>query len=160
MIETLYLVAATPHFPLQKVYACFCIEQNFNFLNIFYWFVQRGRERDRELETSIRENHRSAASCTPPTGDVPAAKVHALDQNQTWDLSVRRPMLYPLSQTRSGPILFKKIYILLIFLQRGRERDRELETSMRENHRSAASCTPPTGDVPATKVHSLDQNWT
>ncbi|KAK1331939.1 hypothetical protein QTO34_007616 [Cnephaeus nilssonii] len=35
--------------------------------------------------------------------------------------------------------------------QRGRERDRELETSMREKHRSAASCTPPTGDVPATK---------
>ena len=32
-------------------------------------------------------------------------------------------------------------YILLIFLQRGRERDRELETLMKENHRSAASCT-------------------
>ncbi|KAK1345082.1 hypothetical protein QTO34_013787 [Cnephaeus nilssonii] len=34
---------------------------------------------------------------------------------------------------------------------RGRERDSELETLMREKHRSAASCTPPTGDVPATK---------
>ncbi|KAK1346902.1 hypothetical protein QTO34_000762 [Cnephaeus nilssonii] len=34
---------------------------------------------------------------------------------------------------------------------RGRERDRELETSMREKHQSAASCTPPTGDVPTTK---------
>ncbi|KAK1338518.1 hypothetical protein QTO34_001635 [Cnephaeus nilssonii] len=34
---------------------------------------------------------------------------------------------------------------------RGRERDREPETSMREKHRPAASCTPPTGDVPETK---------
>ncbi|KAK1337425.1 hypothetical protein QTO34_002051 [Cnephaeus nilssonii] len=40
---------------------------------------------------------------------------------------------------------------------RGRERDRELETLMREKHRSAASCTPPTGDVPAAK--SLAWNW-
>ncbi|KAK1335312.1 hypothetical protein QTO34_004897 [Cnephaeus nilssonii] len=40
--------------------------------------------------------------------------------------------------------------------KRGRERDRELETSMREKHRSVASCTPPTGDVPATK-HSHDE---
>ncbi|KAK1337200.1 hypothetical protein QTO34_001823 [Cnephaeus nilssonii] len=60
---------------------------------------QRGRERDRELETSMRENHRPAASCTPPTRDVPATNVHALDRNRTWDLSVRRPTLYPLSQT-------------------------------------------------------------
>nr|KAF6383202.1 phosphofructokinase, liver type [Pipistrellus kuhlii] len=36
-------------------------------------------------------------------------------------------------------------------MERGRERERELETLMRENHRPAASCTPPTGDVPATK---------
>ncbi|KAK1344873.1 hypothetical protein QTO34_013577 [Cnephaeus nilssonii] len=34
---------------------------------------------------------------------------------------------------------------------KGRERDRELETWMREKHRSAASCTPSTGDVPATQ---------
>ena len=47
----------------------------------------------------MRENHQSAASCTPPTGDVPTTKVHALDRNRTWDLSVRRPTLYPLSQT-------------------------------------------------------------
>ncbi|XP_054581044.1 uncharacterized protein LOC129151151 [Eptesicus fuscus] len=62
----------------------------------------RGRERDKELETSMREKHRSAASCTPPTGDVPATKVHALDRNRTWDPSVRRLMLYPLSQTGQG----------------------------------------------------------
>ncbi|KAK1334102.1 hypothetical protein QTO34_005102 [Cnephaeus nilssonii] len=61
----------------------------------------RGRERDRELETSMREKHRSAASCTPPTGDVPTTKIHALDWNRTWDPSVRRPTLYPLSQTVS-----------------------------------------------------------
>ncbi|KAK1344636.1 hypothetical protein QTO34_013333 [Cnephaeus nilssonii] len=37
---------------------------------------------------------------------------------------------------------------------RGREKDRELETWMREKHRSAASCTPPTRDVPATKMQT------
>nr|KAF6331865.1 hypothetical protein mPipKuh1_008173 [Pipistrellus kuhlii] len=50
----------------------------------------------------MRERHRSAASCTPPTGDVPTTKVHALDRNQTWDLSVHRPTFYPLSQTGFG----------------------------------------------------------
>ncbi|KAK1346924.1 hypothetical protein QTO34_000784 [Cnephaeus nilssonii] len=49
-------------------------------------------------------------------------------------------------------ISLKNIYFI-DFLQRGRERDRELETSMREKHQSAASCTPPTGDVPTTKGH-------
>nr|KAF6278874.1 hypothetical protein mMyoMyo1_010208 [Myotis myotis] len=59
-----------------------------NFLkNIYFmgFFLQRGRERDRELETSMRKKHRSAASCTLPTGDVPTTKVHALDRNRTWD---------------------------------------------------------------------------
>ena len=55
------------------------------FKNIFYWFfLQKGRERDWELETSMREKHWSAASCTLPTGDVPETKVHALDRNRTW----------------------------------------------------------------------------
>ncbi|KAK1327790.1 hypothetical protein QTO34_012698 [Cnephaeus nilssonii] len=48
------------------------------------------------------------------------------------------------------------------FLQRGRERDRELETLMIEKHQSAASCTPPTGDVPATKSgnpQGLEATW-
>ncbi|XP_023611733.1 zinc finger protein 395 isoform X2 [Myotis lucifugus] len=73
-----------------------------------FWHIQadhayqRGRERDRESETSMREKHRSAASCTSPTGDVPATQVHALDRNRTRDLSVRRPTLYPLSQTGFG----------------------------------------------------------
>nr|KAF6353455.1 hypothetical protein mPipKuh1_010421 [Pipistrellus kuhlii] len=81
-------------------------------LNLFFFFfvkkiyfldfVQRGRERDRELETSMRESHRSAASCTPPTGDMPTTKVHALDRNRTRDPSVPKPMLYPLSQTGFG----------------------------------------------------------
>nr|KAF6379002.1 hypothetical protein mMyoMyo1_009872 [Myotis myotis] len=104
------------------------------------------------------EKHRSAASCTSPTGDVPAIQVHALDRNRTWDLSVRRPTLYPLSQTGFGHFFFKIYFIDL--LQRGRERDREYETSMREKHRSAASCTSPTGDVPATQVHAPDRNRT
>ncbi|ELK23284.1 hypothetical protein MDA_GLEAN10017453 [Myotis davidii] len=46
---------------------------------------KKRKERDRELETLTRVKHRSGASCTPPTGDVPATKVHALDRNQTWD---------------------------------------------------------------------------
>ncbi|ELK23306.1 hypothetical protein MDA_GLEAN10017479 [Myotis davidii] len=33
---------------------------------------------------------------------LPATKVHALDQNRTWDPGVRRPTLYPLSQTAYG----------------------------------------------------------
>ncbi|KAK1327932.1 hypothetical protein QTO34_012353 [Cnephaeus nilssonii] len=41
----------------------------------------------------------AAASCTPPTGDVPATKVHALDRDRTQDPSVRRPTLYPRSHT-------------------------------------------------------------
>ena len=89
-----------------------------------------------------------------------ATKVYALDQNRTRDLSVRRPVLYPLSQTSFGwPGVLKNTYFI-DFLQRGRERERELETSMREKHPSAASCTPPTGDVPTTKVHALDRNRT
>nr|KAF6366443.1 hypothetical protein mPipKuh1_009860 [Pipistrellus kuhlii] len=72
---------------------------DFFFFFFFFFFLHRGRERDRELETPMREKHLSAASCTPPIGDVFATKVHALDRNQTWDFSVHRPMLYPLSQT-------------------------------------------------------------
>ena len=68
----------------------------------FIEFLQSGRERDRDLDTSIKEIHRSAASCTTPNGDVPATKVHALDQNQTLDPSARKPTLYPLSQTGFG----------------------------------------------------------
>nr|KAF6368996.1 hypothetical protein mMyoMyo1_010405 [Myotis myotis] len=37
---------------------------------------------------------------------------------------------------------------------RGRERDKELEISMREKHQSATSCTLPTRDVPTTKGDS------
>nr|KAF6369309.1 hypothetical protein mMyoMyo1_010673 [Myotis myotis] len=103
----------------------------------------------------MREKHRSAASSTSPIGDVPATQVHALDRNRTWDPSVRRLMLHPLSQTGFGFLIY-----FIDFLQRGRERDRELETSMREKHRPAASCTLPTGDVPATQVHALDRNRT
>ena len=70
-----------------------------SFFKIYFIdFLQRGRERDRELETSMREKHRPVASCTPPTRDVPTTNVHALDWNRTWDLSVCRPSLYPLSQ--------------------------------------------------------------
>ena len=73
------------------------------FLKIcFIDILQRGRQRDRELETPMREKHRPAASCTPPTGDMAATNVHALDRNRTRDLSVPKPTLYPLSQTCLG----------------------------------------------------------
>nr|KAF6311940.1 hypothetical protein mPipKuh1_009124 [Pipistrellus kuhlii] len=71
---------------------------------IFINFLQRGRERD-------SKKHRSAASCTAPTGDVPTTKAHALDQNQTWDPSVRRLTLYLLSQADLGRILFLDHYL-------------------------------------------------
>nr|KAF6374361.1 hypothetical protein mPipKuh1_009580 [Pipistrellus kuhlii] len=96
----------------------------FSFLKKIYFidFVQRGRERDGELETSMRESHRSAASCTPPPGDMPTTKVHALDRNRTRDPSVPKPTLYPLSQTSPGlscslrltsGMAFKLIFLLL-----------------------------------------------
>ena len=72
-------------------------------------YLQRGRERDRELKTSI--------SCLlhTPTGDVPTTKVHALDQNRTWDPSVHRPVLYPLSQTGFGNMfVFKKTILVAV----------------------------------------------
>ena len=89
------------------------------FLIYFIDFTQRGIERDRELETSMREKHRPAASCTPSTGDVPAAKVCALDRNRTRDPSASGSTLYPLSQTGFGSIFsfsffFFFKYILLI----------------------------------------------
>ena len=73
-------------------------------LLIFY------REEGREIESQKHrwERHWPAASCTPPTGDVPATNIHALNWNQTWDLSVCRPMLYPLSQTSFSPISILK----------------------------------------------------
>ncbi|KAK1346446.1 hypothetical protein QTO34_000302 [Cnephaeus nilssonii] len=40
---------------------------------------------------------------------------------------------------------------------RGRERDSELETLMKEKHQSAASCTPPTGNVPTTKLQQFEK---
>nr|KAF6355291.1 hypothetical protein mMyoMyo1_011462 [Myotis myotis] len=75
----------------------------FYFLKIYFIdFLQRGRERERESETSMREKHRSAASCTSPTGDMPATQVHAPDRNRTWDPSVHRLTLHPPSQTGFG----------------------------------------------------------
>ncbi|XP_054582661.1 calcium uniporter regulatory subunit MCUb, mitochondrial isoform X2 [Eptesicus fuscus] len=68
--------------------------------------AKRGRKRDKKPETSMREKHRPAASCTPPTGDVPTTNEHALDRNRTRDPSVRRLTLYPLSQTGFGAIMF------------------------------------------------------
>ena len=82
----------------------------FYFLIYFIDFSQRGRERDRELETSMRERHRPAASSTPPTGDVPTTNVHALDWNRTWDLSVRRPTLYHWAKPVSAHCGFFKFF--------------------------------------------------
>nr|KAF6341594.1 hypothetical protein mMyoMyo1_011995 [Myotis myotis] len=73
------------------------------------------REEGRGIETSMREKHQSAASCAPPTGDVPATKVHALDQNRTWDFAVCRPTLYPLSQTGQGVFLSFFFFLITIY---------------------------------------------
>nr|KAF6304012.1 hypothetical protein mMyoMyo1_008991 [Myotis myotis] len=66
----------------------------------------------------MREKHRSAASRTSPTGDVPATQVRALDRNRTWDPSVRRLTLYPLSQTGLGGNGFLKRTSLVFTLAR------------------------------------------
>jgi hypothetical protein len=64
----------------------------------FKKYIQRRGERDRQLEISMREKHQLAASWTLPTEDVPPTKVLALNRNQTWDPSVFRPTVYPLSK--------------------------------------------------------------
>nr|KAF6374158.1 hypothetical protein mPipKuh1_009397 [Pipistrellus kuhlii] len=107
----------------------------FFFLIYFIDFVQRGRERERELETSMRESHRSAASCTPPTGDVPSTKVHALDRNRTRDPSVPKPTLYPLSQTSLSQCF--------IFVQSGRgARNSRWWPQVAESNRPARNQSP------------------
>lgn len=47
---------------------------------------------------------------------------------------------------------------LIYFPQRGRERNREPETSMREKQQPVASCTPPTGFGPPTYAHAFHRN--
>ncbi|KAK1340519.1 hypothetical protein QTO34_019089 [Cnephaeus nilssonii] len=56
--------------------------------------AHRGRKRDRELETSVREKHRLAASCTPPTGDVPTTKTAAVAAQY---LCLRPPSLFSIA---------------------------------------------------------------
>nr|KAF6392555.1 hypothetical protein mPipKuh1_007756 [Pipistrellus kuhlii] len=69
---------------LLAVLVSLCV--NWHLKNTFYYFfLQRGRERDRELETQMREKHRSAASHTHPTGDVPATKAHVPHWNPTFN---------------------------------------------------------------------------
>ncbi|XP_054578358.1 ligand-dependent nuclear receptor corepressor-like protein [Eptesicus fuscus] len=60
------------------------MDEKCSFCNLQREAVSRGRERDRELETSMRKKHRPAASCTPPTGDVPTTKdcIPSLDSSQ------------------------------------------------------------------------------
>ncbi|XP_045442579.1 tyrosine-protein phosphatase non-receptor type 9 isoform X2 [Pipistrellus kuhlii] len=54
----------------------FLMARKFDVLRAIELFhsYRRGRGRDRELETSMREKHRSASSWTPPTADVPTIK--------------------------------------------------------------------------------------
>nr|KAF6318666.1 hypothetical protein mPipKuh1_008650 [Pipistrellus kuhlii] len=103
--------------------------------NIYFIdFVQRGRERDRELETSMRESHQSAASCTPPTGDMPATKAHAPDRNRTRDPSVPKPTLYPLSQTGLGRVGYLDVASspLIANMCSGLFRDHQLMSILRQ----------------------------
>ncbi|EPQ13455.1 Kinetochore-associated protein 1 [Myotis brandtii] len=69
------------------------------------------------------------------------------------DQCTYRTLVIEKDGSSEGDIIFFFFFLIYFidFLQRGRERDREPETSMREKHRSAASCTSPTGDVPATQ---------
>ncbi|KAK1338886.1 hypothetical protein QTO34_019553 [Cnephaeus nilssonii] len=86
----------------------------------------RGRERDRELEISMREKHRSAASCTLPTGDVPATKREAARPctrdgggqglaSSCWSpwRSGRRQALRTRSRRRAGPGVFPMVAVAI-----------------------------------------------
>nr|KAF6272614.1 zinc finger protein 576 [Pipistrellus kuhlii] len=57
-------------------------------------WAARGGERDRELETSMREKHRPAASCTPPTGDVPQPMYMPLTGIEPGTFQSADPTLY------------------------------------------------------------------
>ena len=46
------------------------INKIFNFLNMFYLFLERGREKERETNSGLREIHWSVASHMPSTGDL------------------------------------------------------------------------------------------
>ena len=73
------------------------------------FFSERKREGTESQKHQWERNIDQPPPARPPTGDVPATKVHALDWNRTWNLSVCRPTLYPLSQKRLGQIsLFLK----------------------------------------------------
>ena len=54
----------------------------------------------------MRESHGSAGSCIPTTRVEPVTKIHVLYRDGTWELSVLRPTLHPLSQTGFGQSCF------------------------------------------------------
>ena len=60
------------------------------------------REREREGEREGEKHQCVVASCTPPTGNPARNPGLCPPGNRTGDLSVRRPVLKPLSRTSQG----------------------------------------------------------
>ena len=69
-------------------------------------FLEReeGREKERERNIDVRENHRNFTSRTPPAGDLARNSGMRPDQESNSDLTVCGPMPSPLSHTSRGLI--------------------------------------------------------
>ncbi|CAK6445200.1 unnamed protein product [Pipistrellus nathusii] len=87
--------------------------------------------------------------------------VGSLAEADVKEEGVQQALSFALSEYKASNDAYhsRAMQVVRACKQRGRERDRELETSMREKHRPAASCTTPTGDVPATKVVAAGMNY-
>ncbi|ELK31994.1 hypothetical protein MDA_GLEAN10001201 [Myotis davidii] len=73
--------------------------------------VECQRERERERDRNISDERESLIGCLLHAaygGLSPQPRARALDCNQTQDPSVRRPMLYPLSETSQGKESLKR----------------------------------------------------
>ena len=87
-----------------------------DFLKRFYLFTfrERGRDGEREGETSKCERHMDWWPLTSPQlGTWPATQACALARDQTSDLSVCRLALSPLNHTSQGKILCTYIYKII-----------------------------------------------
>ena len=73
------------------------------FLDLFIYFREEGREKEKERNIDVRVKHRSFAFPTHPgMGTKPATQARALTGNRTCDLSLCRMMPNQPSHTGRG----------------------------------------------------------